>query len=217
MNKQELIAELNGLGVVPVIAIDSAESAVELADALIAGGLPVAEITFRTQAAAEVIATLKRKRPELLIGAGTVLGVENLQKAKDCGAEFAVAPGLNPFVVKRAIDLGIPFIPGVATPSEIEQAFSLGCSVLKFFPAEACGGVKMLRAMAAPYKHTDVRFVPTGGVNSQNLSSYLELSSVLCVGGTWVAKQADIAQGRWSDITSRCRQAVQIVQSLRKL
>lgn len=202
-------------GVVPVLAVDSPEAALPLADALAEGGLPIVEITFRTTAAAEAIRRIASGRPGLLVGAGTVLSLENLEAARDCGARFGVAPGLNPRIVARARELGLPFLPGVATPSEIEQGLSLGCTVLKFFPAEPLGGAAMLKALSAPYAHTGVRFVPTGGVSEKNLESYAALGCVAAVGGTWIARQEDIAAGRWPEIASRCRTALRIVATAR--
>jgi 2-dehydro-3-deoxyphosphogluconate aldolase / (4S)-4-hydroxy-2-oxoglutarate aldolase len=190
--------------VVPVIAIDDARQAVPLADALIAGGLPVAEITFRTEAAAQVIEVLSKERPGLLVGAGTVLTVDNLKRAVDCGARFAVAPGLNPKVLAAALELGFPFAPGVMTPSDVEIALDLGARVLKFFPAEAAGGLRMLSSLAAPYAHTGVKFIPTGGITAANFGDYLAQRCVLAVGGTWIAQKADIAAGRWDLIRGNC-------------
>jgi len=175
-----------------------------LADALLAGGLPVAEITFRTAAAAAVIEELASKRPDLLVGAGTVLTDENLRAAIDCGARFGVAPGLNPEIVAMADDAKWPFVPGVATPSDVECGLSMGCRFLKFFPAGALGGITMVKALAGPYKHTGVRFVPTGGVNADNLESYLKVDVVAAAGGTWIAKREDLAEGAWDKITARC-------------
>ena len=209
---QKIFEKLAAYGVVPVIAIDSVDSALGLANVLIEGGLPVAEITFRTKAAADVISALNQQKPELIVGAGTVLTIENLQKAKDCGAAFAVAPGLNPEIVKKAIDIDLPFVPGVATPSDIEQAMALGCEILKFFPAEANGGVKMLNAMSAPYKHTGVRFMPTGGVNMANLQDYLELPTVIACGGTWIAKKDDISNENWSQIKEKCAEVAELIK-----
>ena len=215
MSESSVLSAIERYGVVPVIAIESADAALGLADALLEGGLPVAEITFRTQAAAAAMDALSRKRPDLLLGAGTVLTVENLQAAKDCGARFAVAPGLNPDVVVKADEIGLPFVPGIATSSEIEEALSLDCRLLKFFPAEALGGVRMIKALAAPYAHTGVRFVPTGGVSPDNLESYLSLSAVAAVGGSWIAKKGDIAEGRWDAIRDRAAQAARIVAQAR--
>jgi 2-dehydro-3-deoxyphosphogluconate aldolase / (4S)-4-hydroxy-2-oxoglutarate aldolase len=206
---------ISRFGIVPVIAVDSPEAALPLADALLEGGLPVVEITFRTSAAAEAIRRITSRRPEVLVGAGTVLSAENLDAAIACGAKFGVAPGLNPAIVGRAKQQGLAFVPGVATSSEIEEGLSLGCTVLKFFPSEALGGLTMLKALSAPYAHTGVRFMPTGGVNLGNLEAYLGLKSIAAVGGTWIAKQEDIAAGRWTEIRDRCRESMAIVQRLR--
>ena len=215
MNNKTVRDQLHSLGVVPVIAIDDAKEALGLADALIAGGLPVAEITFRTMAAADVIKTITKQRPQMLVGAGTILSEDNLFLAKECGAQFIVAPGFNPAIVKKAMQLDIPIMPGVMTPTEAEQALALGCHVLKFFPAELGGGVKMLNALSAPYRHTGVSFMPTGGVSINNLKSYLELDTVMAVGGTWLAKKEDIADHRWDIITQRCREARKTVTDIR--
>jgi 2-dehydro-3-deoxyphosphogluconate aldolase/(4S)-4-hydroxy-2-oxoglutarate aldolase len=190
--------------VVPVIAIEDPGQALPLADALIAGGLPVAEITFRTEAAARVMTILSKERPELLIGAGTILTVDNLKKAIDCGAQFGVAPGTNPKILEAAIKSGFPFSPGIMTPTDVEIALHMGVQVLKFFPAEAAGGIKMLASLAAPYAHTGVKFIPTGGINVNNLHDYLSKDFVLAVGGTWIAKKDDIAAGNWEKIKSNC-------------
>lgn len=203
------------LGVVPVIAIDSPDHALPLADALLTGGLPVVEITFRTAAAAEVIRILAAQRPDLIVGAGTVLTPETVKVAKDAGARFAVSPGLNPRVVQAAHDLQLPFVPGIANPSDIEAGLELGCKLLKFFPAEALGGIKLISALSAPYKHTGVRFMPTGGVSTANLEDYLKVGTVAAVGGTWIAKKEDIAEGRWDIIAQRCRDALAVVASVR--
>lgn len=211
-NVMDSVAEL---GVVPVIAIDRVEHALPLADALLAGGLPVVEITFRTAAAAEVIRVLARERPTLITGAGTVLTPETAQTAFDAGARFAVAPGLNPRVVQAAREIGLPFVPGIANPSDIEAGLELGCKLLKFFPAEALGGTKLLEALSAPYKHTGVKFMPTGGASLANLGNYLKIDTVAAVGGTWIAKKEDMAEGRWDLIAERCREARAVVQKAR--
>lgn len=216
MNKEELFQKLSSYGVVPVIAIDSVASALPLADALIEGGLPVAEVTFRTAAAGEVIARLKAERPQLILGAGTILSLENLRRAVEAGARFGVAPGTNPQIVNEAARLGLPFIPGVVTPSEIEQALSLGAKILKFFPAEASGGLQMIKALHGPYGHTGARFMPTGGVKPDNLEAWLSLDAVACVGGTWIASKEAIAAGKWEQIRDNCRKALEIVRKLRK-
>ena len=202
-------------GVVPVIAIDSAEQALPLADALAAGGLPLAEITFRTAAAGDVIRRIARERPAMLVGAGTVLSPATVGEAREAGAAFAVAPGLNARVVGAARAFGLPFVPGTANPSDVEIGLELGCRLLKFFPAEALGGAKLLSAIYAPYRHTGVKFMPTGGVTADNLESYLKLPAVAAVGGTWLAKPADIAAGNWEAIADRCRAACAIVARAR--
>jgi 2-dehydro-3-deoxyphosphogluconate aldolase/(4S)-4-hydroxy-2-oxoglutarate aldolase len=216
MSQESVLDRLAQIGLVPVITIEQVERAVPLADALLAGGLPVAEITFRTAAAAEVIRVLTRERPQLLVGAGTVLTSANLEAAKASGAAFGVAPGVNAQIVNQARQMGMPFIPGIATPSEIEMGMSLGCKLLKFFPAEVLGGAAMIDALAAPYKHTGIRFMPSGGVTTGNLETYLKLESVSAVGGTWLARPEDLAAGNWSDIQARCKAAMEIVARARR-
>ncbi|HWD93729.1 MAG TPA: bifunctional 4-hydroxy-2-oxoglutarate aldolase/2-dehydro-3-deoxy-phosphogluconate aldolase [Verrucomicrobiae bacterium] len=213
---EEIFQRIAELGVVPVIAIENADAAIPLADALIAGGLPVVEITFRTAAATEVIRKIAKERPQLLVGAGTVLTAANLEAAQSAGAAFAVAPGLNPQTVKQARAMGLPFLPGIATPSDIELGLSLGCKFLKFFPAEANGGVAMLQALSGPYQPTGLRFMPTGGVTPANLESYLKLDTVAAVGGTWIAKKEDLANGNWDDVRTRCQTAREIVTKTRE-
>ncbi len=215
MNAVEIDREIGHLGVVPVVALEDAKAALPLADALLEGGLPIVEITFRTAAAVEVIRTLVRERPQLLVGAGTILTSGNLQAAKAAGACFGVAPGLDPDIVKQARMLGLAFVPGVATSSEIQQGLSLGCSMLKFFPAEALGGVKMLKALWGPFEHTRVKFMPSGGVDAANLESYLACEAVGAVGGTWIARKQDLATGNWEEIKRRCQAAVETVRRLR--
>ena len=215
MGADNVLDQLAKHVVIPVIAIDSADSALPLADALLEGGLPVAEITFRTAAAAEVIARIAKERPAMILGAGTVLTAENLGRACDAGAKFGVAPGLNPDVVAEAAHRGLPFMPGVITPTEVEQALSLGLKLLKFFPAEAFGGLKVIKALAAPYGHAGVKFMPTGGVTTANLADYLAEKSVACVGGTWIASREAIAEKRWAQIRDNCRAAIEIVKRVR--
>ncbi len=192
--------------VVPVVVVDRIETALPLADALITGGLPVAEITFRTKAAAEVIRLLTAERPQLLVGAGTVLNVDDVRRAKECGAQFGVAPGVNPDVVKAALDVDLPFVPGVMTPTDVETAAGFGLRILKYFPAEAAGGLAFLKSLSAPYKHLGIQFIPTGGVTPRNMLDYLASGVVLAVGGTWVAQQDVIAAGQWDQVIENCRQ-----------
>ncbi|MCD6385325.1 bifunctional 4-hydroxy-2-oxoglutarate aldolase/2-dehydro-3-deoxy-phosphogluconate aldolase [Candidatus Sumerlaeota bacterium] len=215
MSQDGVFKVLAEFGVVPVITINSPELAIPLADALIEGGLPIAEITFRTPAAAQVIAKLKRERPSLILGAGTILTLENLRLAKECGVEFGVAPGLNPEIVNEARRLNLPFIPGVFTPSEIEKAISLKAKVLKFFPAEAGGGVATLKALSSPYAHTGIKFMPTGGINMENLGGYLSLNTVLVVGGSWIARKEVISAKKWDEIRSNCQKVCEAVAHIR--
>jgi 2-dehydro-3-deoxyphosphogluconate aldolase/(4S)-4-hydroxy-2-oxoglutarate aldolase len=215
MTQEELMKSLKGYGVVPVIAIEAVESALPLADAMAEGGLPVAEITFRTAAGGEVIARIAKERPNVILGAGTVLSLENLRAAKAAGARFGVAPGTNPDIVAEATRLGLPFIPGVVTPSEVEKALALGAKIQKFFPSEASGGLAMIKALAAPYGHTGVKFVPTGGVGLANLEEYLKNEAVLCVGGTWIATKELISGKKWTEIRDNCRKAMEVVHKVR--
>jgi 2-dehydro-3-deoxyphosphogluconate aldolase/(4S)-4-hydroxy-2-oxoglutarate aldolase len=208
MDIEQLATRLAGLRVVPVVTIDAAADAAGLAGALAAGGLPVAEITFRTDAAAEAIRAIRAARPEVLVGAGTVLDAATVDRALDAGAEFVVAPGLNPHVVERCLERGVAVVPGVATPTELEAALALGLRLLKFFPAEALGGPGYLSAMSAPYR--GLRFMPTGGINPGNLAAYLALPNVVCVGGTWIATAEAIRNQRWTDITGLASEAATI-------
>jgi 2-dehydro-3-deoxyphosphogluconate aldolase/(4S)-4-hydroxy-2-oxoglutarate aldolase len=215
MTANDVFGVLAKHGVIPVIAIDSVDAALPLADALLEGGLPVAEITFRTAAAAEVIAKIAKERPSMILGAGTVLTAENLGRACDAGAKFGVAPGLNQDVVAEAAHRGLPFMPGVITPTEVEQALSLGLKLMKFFPAEAFGGLKVIKALSAPYAHMGVKFMPTGGVSTANLADYLAEKVIACVGGTWIATREAIAEKQWSQIRDNCKAAIEIVKRVR--
>jgi len=215
MDQKELFEKMEQCGVVPVIAIESKELALPMVDALVKGGLPVAEITFRTEAAADVIALLKKERPDVFLGAGTITSIDQLMKARDCGAAFGVTPGFNPEVVKKAVKIGFPLFPGVLTPSEIEQGLSMGLKVLKYFPAEASGGVSMLKAVSGPYSHLGVRFIPTGGINIKNLEDYLRLPQVIVCGGTWIAKKDVISARKWDEIERHAAEVVQLVSKIR--
>jgi 2-dehydro-3-deoxyphosphogluconate aldolase/(4S)-4-hydroxy-2-oxoglutarate aldolase len=203
-----MIERLRAKRFVPVVVLDSAESAEPLAEALLAGGLDIMEITFRTAAAEESIRRIAARYPEILLGAGTLLEKDQVDRAKDAGAVFGVAPGLNPRMIAAAHLAGLQFAPGVMTPSEIEQALALDCKLLKFFPAEAAGGVNMLKSLAGPYAHTGVKFIPTGGVTSSNLTSYLTLPVVAAVGGSWMVDKALVHGGKWKEITQLTRAAL---------
>ena len=183
-----VVEALAKIRIVPVLAPATVEEGIATCRTLYENGLPAAEITFRTEAAEEVIRQVARQFPEMLVGAGTVLNVKDLHRAFDAGARFGVAPGFNPVVVAEAQACGFEFVPGVCTPSEIEQAFAAGCRYLKFFPAELSGGVAMLKALLAPYRHLGIRFMPTGGVKPANAREYLAIPEVYAVGGTWLGK-----------------------------
>jgi 2-dehydro-3-deoxyphosphogluconate aldolase/(4S)-4-hydroxy-2-oxoglutarate aldolase len=194
--------------IVPVIVLDDAASAEPLAEALLAGGLDIMEVTFRTAAAEESIRRIAKNFPGILIGAGTLLEADQVKRAKDAGAVFGLAPGLNPKTVEVAREVGLQFSPGVMTPSDVEQALSLGCKLLKFFPAETAGGVPMLKALAGPYGHTGVKFIPTGGITSGSLASYLKLPVVAAIGGSWMVDKSLVSEGKWSEITRLTKEAL---------
>ena len=206
-------AELEKTGLVPVVTLENAADAVPLASALLRGGLPAAEITFRTSAAARAIALIREREPEVLTGAGTVLTKDALRDALSAGAQFVVAPGFNPSLAEETLAAGVPYIPGVMTPTEIEAAMAIGLCTLKFFPAEAAGGVKMLKALSAPYR--TVRFMPTGGITPDNLRAYLALPSVFCCGGSFVADGRRIAAGDFDGIAGTARDTAALVRSIR--
>lgn len=203
-----MIERLTGRPLIPVIVIDDEHDAEPLAEALLEGGLDVIEVTFRTAAAPAALARIMRSFPQMLAGAGTVVTREQARRCVDLGVGFGVAPGLNPQTVRLFQDGGVPFIPGVLSPSEIEQALGLGCELLKFFPAGAAGGPRMLQALAGPYAPLGVRFCPTGGVNLDNMNEYLSLREVFAVGGSWVASRRQIADKQWSVITQQTRVAL---------
>jgi 2-dehydro-3-deoxyphosphogluconate aldolase/(4S)-4-hydroxy-2-oxoglutarate aldolase len=204
-----MFEQLAAVRLVPVIVINDASKAVPLAKALYDGGLPCAEITFRTPQAADAIRAIANELPDMLLGAGTVLTTTQVDKALASGAKYMVAPGLNPEVVKYCQSLNVPMLPGVCTPSEVEQGLALGLSALKFFPAEAAGGVNMLKSLAGPYG--GVKFIPTGGITQANLKAYLSIKSVFACGGSWMVKDDLIAAGDFAKITELTREAVNTV------
>ncbi len=210
---EKLIEKIGNTGIVPVVKIDDAKDAVQLAAALKKGGLNCAEITFRTAAAEEAIRLIAESHPDMLIAAGTVLTPEQADKAMAAGAGFIVSPGLNPVVVKHCIDKGYPVIPGVCTPSEVELGMSFGLKYLKFFPAEAAGGVKMIKAMAAPY--TNIRFMPTGGINTSNVADYLNCKAVFACGGSWMVPSDKIAAGKFDEIEKLTAEAAKLLKEIR--
>jgi 2-dehydro-3-deoxyphosphogluconate aldolase/(4S)-4-hydroxy-2-oxoglutarate aldolase len=206
----EIYNKIGEVGIIPVIKLNRVEDAIPLANALLAGGIPVAEVTFRTEAAAEGITTIRREFPQMLVGAGTVLTTEQATAAIDAGAQFVVSPGSNGKIIDRVLESGVAMIPGVATPTEIEAAMERGLSVVKFFPAEALGGVAMLKALAGPYPQ--MKFVPTGGISASNMKDYLQQKNVLAVGGSWmVQKDLDVVQQLCQEA---CKSAASIQRSV---
>lgn len=202
----EVLSKIQKMGIVPVIKLDDAKDAVPLAKALVEGGLPCAEVTFRTAAAEESIRQMRKAYPDMLIGAGTVLTTEQVDLAINAGATFIVSPGLNPKVVRYCVEKNIPITPGCANPSDIEAAIELGLDVVKFFPAEAAGGLNMIKAMSAPY--VNMKFMPTGGINAKNLNSYLDFSKIIACGGSWMVSDELIKAGDFDKITALTKEAV---------
>ena len=209
-NCQAAVDALNAIRIVPVLVLNDVDSGLKMCEVLAECGLPAAEITFRTTAAEAVIKAAASRFPELYLGAGTILNTRDLHRAFEAGAKFAVAPGFNPTIVKEAVANGFAFAPGVCTPSEVEQAMEFGCRFLKFFPAEASGGVNFIKSLIAPYKHLGVRFMPTGGVTTANVAEYLAIKEIVAVGGTWLGKNSDIESGNWDAIRSAVKAAVEL-------
>lgn len=205
-DSKDVMKRLHGIGIIPAIVLDRVEDAAPLADALCKGGLPAAEVTFRTPAAHDAMIAMKKQRPELIVGAGTVLTKEQVDSALDAGAEFIVAPGLNPEVVKYCQAKGVAVCPGISSASELEQALALGLHTVKFFPAEAMGGIKTIKALCGPYK--TMTFLPTGGVNTNNMLDYLSFNKIFAVGGTWMVKGDLIKNGRFDEVERISREAV---------
>ena len=204
----DMVKVLGNAKVIPVIVIEDEAQAVPLARALVKGGLPVLEVTFRTAAAAAAIAAIRKEVPEAIVGAGTLLTGEQLRAAKKAGAVFGVAPGFDPLIVQEAKAQLFPFCPGVATASELSQALTAGCTMVKFFPAEAAGGVKMIKNLLGAFRFTGVRFMPTGGVNLSNVADYLAVPEIVCCGGTWIVPKDALKAGDWATIERLASEAV---------
>ena len=211
---KEIAEKFQKFGVVPVVVLEDTKDAVPLAKALVEGGLPCAEVTFRTEAAEESIRLMAEQFPEMLVGAGTVLTTEQVDAAVGAGAKFIVSPGLNPKIVKYCVEKNIPVTPGICTPSEAEQAIENGLEVVKFFPAEPAGGLKMIKAMAAPY--TGLKFMPTGGINAANVKEYLAYDKILACGGSWMVKGDLVKAGAFDKIKELTAEARNLVESIRK-
>ena len=201
------------IGIVPVVVLEDAKDAKPLAQALCAGGLPCAEVTFRTAAAKESIAIMAKEFPEMLVGAGTVLTVEQVDEAVEAEAKFIVCPGFDPEIVDYCLGKNIPIFPGCITPSEVAQAVKRGLKTVKFFPAEAAGGLKMIKSMAAPY--TGVKFMPTGGINANNMKDYLEYDRIVAIGGSWMVKGDLIKDGEFDEVEAMTKEAVAKLKEVR--
>ena len=205
----QVLREIQKMGIVPVIKLDDPKDAIPLAKALYEGGLPCAEVTFRTSAAKESIRLITTEFPDMLVGAGTVLTTEQVEDALEAGAKFIVSPGLNPSIVKYCVEKGVPIAPGCSNPSDIEQAIELGLEVVKFFPAEAAGGLKMIKAMAAPY--VNMKFMPTGGITPSNLISYLDFPKIIACGGSFMVEDSLIKEGKFQTIKELTEDAVSLM------
>lgn len=212
----EILQRIERCGVVAVLVIDDVKQAVPLAESLLAGGIDVMELTLRTPAAIDALRAIRRDVPDMLAGIGTILTPEQVGQVRDIGGAFGVAPGTNRRVVEAARAAGLPFVPGIATPSDLEAALELGCSQVKFFPAEACGGLDYLRSMAAPYAHLGVRFIPLGGLKLENMGTYLIDPLVLAVGGSWLAPRNLVQAQDWLAIRELAAAARSQVSRLRK-
>ena len=209
----EVLKKIGQTGIVPVVVLNEVKDAVPLAQSLINGGLPCAEVTFRTDAAQQSIVEISKNFPQMFVGAGTVLTTEQVDRAVDAGAKFIVSPGFNPKVVEYCLKKEYPITPGIMTPTELEMALGFGLDVVKFFPAENAGGLKMIKAMAAPY--TMMKFMPTGGINPENVREYLQCDKILACGGSWMVKGDLIKSGNFSEIEKLTTQAAQIVKEVR--
>lgn len=210
-----IFSKIEETGIVPVVVLDHVEEAAPLAKALCGGGLPCAEVTFRTDAAEEAIRVMTEQFPQMLVGAGTVLTTDQVNHAVAAGAKFIVSPGLNPTVVDYCVKRGIPVIPGCSTPSDVEVAMEFGLKVVKFFPAEPAGGLNYIKAISAPY--SNIKFMPTGGINPQNVSSYLSYPAILACGGSWMVKKSLVQEGKFDEIEKLVREAVELVSEARKV
>lgn len=215
ISTNDLHKRLHSSGVIAVLIIDDANDAVPLARALHAGGVDCIELTLRTDSAIESVRRIAAEVPEVVVGVGTILTPQQADAAKDAGADFGVAPGTNPRVIQRTIEIGLPFSPGVCTPTDIEMALELGCRVLKFFPSEPSGGLNYLKSAAAPYMHLGVKYIPLGGVSGKNAEEYLRDPNVMALGGSWLGPRDLIQKRDWAAITKLASEATEIVKRVR--
>jgi len=216
MTCEAALLDATAFGVIPVVEVDGITEADALAETLLEAGLGVIEVTFRTHAAAEVIARIADRYPDMLVGAGTVIGERDLHRAAEAGARFALAPGLAPHMLDRAAELGMPYVPGVMTPSDLQAGIGCGLRMFKFFPAMPSGGIPFLRSIAAPFSMHGLQFIPTGGVTPDNLAEWLREPSVAAVGGTWIASRGMIRDGNWAGIRRAAEDALHTVRTVQQ-
>ena len=209
----EMMNQLKKIGIIPVVVLNDAKDALHLAECLMEGGLPCAEVTFRTAAAEESIRQMAKAYPNMIVGAGTVLTTEQADRAIDAGAKFIVSPGFNPKVTEYVLKKGVPMTPGICTPTEIEAALQFDLDVVKFFPAEPSGGLKMIKALAAPY--VGLQFMPTGGINANNVRDYLAYDRIVACGGSWMVNGSLVKEGKFDEILKMVREAADIVKEIR--
>ncbi|MBN1900091.1 bifunctional 4-hydroxy-2-oxoglutarate aldolase/2-dehydro-3-deoxy-phosphogluconate aldolase [Candidatus Sumerlaeota bacterium] len=210
----DIIKRIEEAKIIPIIVPENAEDVIPVCQALQVGGLMVAEITFRTPSVREALGLMKKNFPDFILGAGTITEMEELESCIQLGAQFAVSPGLNPDIVKRAQELGFPFFPGVCTPTEVDTALRLGCKVLKFFPSDVMGGTKAIKALYGPFKHKGVKFIPTGGINEKNLKEHLATPGVIAIGGSWLVSKTILQEKSWDQITQKTRESLAIISVL---
>jgi 2-dehydro-3-deoxyphosphogluconate aldolase/(4S)-4-hydroxy-2-oxoglutarate aldolase len=216
MFPDELVIKIRNNPVIAVLVIDTAEDAVPLVKALLRGGISIIELTLRTPAALDALERIRSEEPEILAGIGTVLNVEQLRAIKERDAAFGVAPGLNGTVVTAAKEMGFPFAPGIMTPSDVEAAYALGCTVMKLCPAEPVGGLEYLKNLNGPYAHLGIEYIPLGGISQNNLQSYLEYPAILGIGGSWLAPRKLIQEKAWDEISRNCEKASETVIKTRR-
>jgi len=213
---ENTLREATAFGVIPVVEVDGVAEADALAESLLEAGLGVIEVTFRTHAAAEVIARIVQNYPDMVVGAGTIIGVHDLRRAAEAGARFALAPGLSTLMLDHAVEIGFPYVPGAMTPSDLQAGMERGIRTFKFFPAVLAGGIPFLRSITAPFGLQGLRFIPTGGVSPANLAEWLREPAVAAVGGTWIASRAMIRGGDWTGIRRNAEEAVRIARAIRE-
>jgi 2-dehydro-3-deoxyphosphogluconate aldolase / (4S)-4-hydroxy-2-oxoglutarate aldolase len=214
--EENLASQIRAIGIIAVLVVDREEDAVPLAHALFAGGVTAMELTLRTPAALASLRRIRAEVPAMLAGVGTILNPAQLHEAQAAGAAFGVSPGVNPRILAAARASNFSFAPGIATPTDIEVALEHGCRLLKFFPAEPSGGLAYLKAIAAPYQHLGVSFVPLGGINAKNMTSYLADPLISALGGSWLAPRELIQAGEWTKITQLATEAIQLIKNIRK-